>query len=147
MNMNISNGGLPPDCPRQSAFSRAVNSIRTRFSLAAAAFRLVLLALFYVGGRVVLVHLVRDAEEQVKDLLEGRKIFVEGLTSKNGSTYDAYLTPKGKNQVSGWTRNISLSQANTIPIWKSSSWINWEQSLHRQKIATRPSAKPCSLTK
>ena len=34
-------------------------------------------------------------DEQVKDLLEGRKIFVEGLTSKNGSTYDAYLTPKG----------------------------------------------------
>ena len=34
-------------------------------------------------------------EGQVKDLLEGKKIFVEGLTSKNGATYDVYLTPKG----------------------------------------------------
>ena len=56
------------DIRRQSAFSRALHSIRTRYSLSTAAFLFVLLALFYIGGRVVLVHLVRDAEAQVKEL-------------------------------------------------------------------------------
>ena len=63
-----SKGADSTDTPRQSAFSRAVHSIRTRYSLIAAMFLLSLLALFYAGGRVVLVHLVRDTEEQVKDL-------------------------------------------------------------------------------
>ena len=35
------------------------------------------------------------SEEQVKDLLEGRKILVKGLRSKKGGTYDAYLIPDG----------------------------------------------------
>jgi len=35
------------------------------------------------------------SEEQVKDLLEGRKIFVEDLKSKKGGTYSAFLTPEG----------------------------------------------------
>lgn len=35
------------------------------------------------------------SEEQVKDLLEGKKILVTGLKSKKGGTYDAYLTPDG----------------------------------------------------
>ncbi|MBR2838231.1 MAG: hypothetical protein IKE55_05595, partial [Kiritimatiellae bacterium] len=52
----------------QSAFSRAVHSIRTRYSLSTAVFLLLMLALFYAGGRVVLVHLVRDTEAQVKEL-------------------------------------------------------------------------------
>lgn len=34
-------------------------------------------------------------EEQVKDLLEGKRILVKGLKSKKGGTYDAYLTPDG----------------------------------------------------
>ena len=34
-------------------------------------------------------------DEQVKDLLEGKRILLKGLTGKNGKTYDAYLTPKG----------------------------------------------------
>lgn len=66
--MKTFNGNASTDTPRQSAFSRAVHSIRTRYSLIAAMFLLSLLALFYAGGRVVLVHLVRDTEEQVKDL-------------------------------------------------------------------------------
>ena len=41
-------------------------SIRTRYSLATGFFLLAILGLFYVGGRIVLVHLVKDAEEQVK---------------------------------------------------------------------------------
>ena len=56
------------DASRQGAFSRALHSIRSRYSLSTAAFLLFLLALFYAGGRVVLVHLIRDAEEQVKEL-------------------------------------------------------------------------------
>lgn len=39
-------------------------------------------------------------EEQVKDLLEGKKIFVEGLKSKKGGTYNAYLTPDGVQEYS-----------------------------------------------
>ena len=34
-------------------------------------------------------------EDQVKALLEGKKILLKGLIGKNGKTYDAYLTPKG----------------------------------------------------
>jgi len=39
-------------------------------------------------------------EEQVKDLLEGKKIFAEGLKSKKGGTYNAYLTPDGVQEFS-----------------------------------------------
>ena len=34
-------------------------------------------------------------ENQVKALLEGKKILLKELIGKNGKTYDAYLTPKG----------------------------------------------------
>ncbi len=34
-------------------------------------------------------------EEQVGRLLNGEKILVEGIVSKKGGTYDAYLTPDG----------------------------------------------------
>ena len=43
-------------------------SIRTRYSLATAFFLLLILGLFYVGGRIVLVHLVKDAETQVQEI-------------------------------------------------------------------------------
>ena len=56
------------DVSRQSAFSRAIHSIRTRYSLATAAFLLALLALFYVGGRIVLAHFAQDAEVQIAEL-------------------------------------------------------------------------------
>ncbi len=39
-------------------------------------------------------------EAQVKDLLEGKKILVDGLKSKNGGTYSAYLTPDGIQEYS-----------------------------------------------
>ncbi len=45
-----------------------MHSIRTRYSLMTAAFLLLILGLFYIGGRVVLIHLVRDAENQIKDI-------------------------------------------------------------------------------
>ena len=39
-------------------------------------------------------------DEQVKDLLDNKKIFVQGLKSKKGGTYDAYLTPDGIQEYS-----------------------------------------------
>ncbi len=46
-----------------------IQSIRTRFSLASALFMLFVLLLFYVGARIVLVHMMRDAEERVETIL------------------------------------------------------------------------------
>ena len=60
--------GRSGDISRQGAFSRALHSIRTRYSISTALFLLAMLALFYAGGRVVLVHLVRDAEAVVKEI-------------------------------------------------------------------------------
>ena len=60
--------GSSSDISRHGAFFRAVHSIRTRYSISTALFLLLMLALFYIGGRVVLVHLVRDAEDQVKEI-------------------------------------------------------------------------------
>ncbi len=56
------------DVERQGPISWALHSIRTRYSLATAFFLLLALAMFYVGGRIVLVHLVHDAERQVKEI-------------------------------------------------------------------------------
>ena len=56
------------DPRQQSALSRTLHSIRTRSSLMNAFFLLVALAFFYVGGRIVLIHLVRDAEKQAKEI-------------------------------------------------------------------------------
>ena len=39
-------------------------------------------------------------EEQVKDLLAGKKILLKGIKSKKGGTYDAYLTPDGVQEYS-----------------------------------------------
>lgn len=35
------------------------------------------------------------SEEQIAALLDGEKIFMKGLKSKKGGTYDAYLKPDG----------------------------------------------------
>lgn len=56
------------DVERQGPLAWALHSIRTRYSLATAFFLLLALAMFYVGGRIVLVHLVHDAERQVKEI-------------------------------------------------------------------------------
>jgi len=49
----------------------ALNSVRTRYALMTAFFLLLALGLFYVGGRVVLVHFISDTERQVKDVGQG----------------------------------------------------------------------------
>ena len=53
---------------REGAFVRVRHSIRAQYSLATALFLMMVLGLFYVGGRVVLVHLIREAEQQVKEI-------------------------------------------------------------------------------
>ena len=52
----------------EGAFVRVRHSIRAQYSLATALFLMMVLGLFYVGGRIVLVHLVREAEQQVKEI-------------------------------------------------------------------------------
>ena len=44
------------------------HSLRTRYSLATGFFLLFILSVFYIGGRIVLVHLVKDAERQVREI-------------------------------------------------------------------------------
>lgn len=39
-------------------------------------------------------------DNQVKNLLEGKKILVKGITNKAGKVYDAYLTPNGTTSYS-----------------------------------------------
>lgn len=68
MPVNASYREVLSEFEKQSAFSRAWNSIRTRYSLATAFLLLLALTVFYIGGRIVLVHLVRDTEQQVKDI-------------------------------------------------------------------------------
>ena len=53
---------------KQGAISRAWNSIRTRYSLMTAFFIAIALLTFYIGGRIVLVHLVRDTERQMVEV-------------------------------------------------------------------------------
>src|SRR5574344_303719 len=53
---------------RQTIWSQMFHSIRTRYSLATAFFLLACLGIFYVGGRIVLVHLMREAEQQVREI-------------------------------------------------------------------------------
>ena len=49
-----------------SARFRMFHSIRTKYSVATALFLLFVLTVFYVGGRIVLVHMMRDAESRIK---------------------------------------------------------------------------------
>lgn len=53
---------------RSGRLSWVMNSIRTQYSMATAFFLMLILAVFYIGGRIVLVHLVRDTETQVKSV-------------------------------------------------------------------------------
>ena len=50
------------------------------------------------------------SDDQVKKLLEGKRILVKGIKSKKGKTYDAYLTPKG---ISGFKYKDKDGQEKT----------------------------------
>lgn len=64
----MATGDIRAEVKNQGTFSRAYHSIRTRYSLATAIFLLVILAMFYVGGRIVLVHFLRDTESLVQGI-------------------------------------------------------------------------------
>ena len=59
------------------------NSIRTQYSLATAFFLLVVLGVFYIGGRIVLVHLVRESEEQAAEIGSG----ISRLAYRNADSF------------------------------------------------------------
>ena len=50
----------------------ALLSIRTRYALMTAFFLLLAMAMFYAGGRIVLLHFIRDTEQQMKGV--GRSV-------------------------------------------------------------------------
>ena len=56
------------DTRKRSRIVRTLHSIRTQYSLATAFFLLLILGVFYIGGRIVLVHLMREAEQQVREI-------------------------------------------------------------------------------
>ena len=60
--------GLEEERGKGVGISGALHSIRTQYSLATAFFLLLILGLFYIGGRIVLVHMVREAEIQVREV-------------------------------------------------------------------------------
>ena len=49
-------------------FGRTWSSIRTRYAFTTAFFLLLVLATFYISGRIVLIHYIRDTEQQVRDM-------------------------------------------------------------------------------
>ncbi len=49
-------------------FARMTCSIRTKFGLVSALILLVLLLVFYLGGRYILVHMIREAEKEVQSI-------------------------------------------------------------------------------
>lgn len=94
------------DLTHKGAFYRACHSIRTRYSLATAFLLLSLLAVFYIGGRIVLVHLMRDAEAQVKDL---------GLDVRRQSMRDMAVVFKCAKAASGQYAN-RLQAGERMPL-------------------------------
>lgn len=72
---------------KKGVLNKMRHSIRTRYSLATAFFLLLILGLFYVGGRIVLVHLVKDAETQVRKI--GADI--NRLADRNAGTIRRYV--------------------------------------------------------
>ncbi len=72
---------------KKGVLHKVRHSIRTRYSLATAFFLLMILGLFYVGGRIVLVHLVKDAESQVKRIGSD----INRLADRNANTIRRYI--------------------------------------------------------
>ena len=86
----------------EGTFARARHSIRAQYSLATALFLMLVLGLFYVGGRIVLVHLVREAEQQVKDIgLDISRLAyrnAEQVKRRNMATADAAVAMLAKGE-------------------------------------------------
>ena len=91
------------DLKDRNAFSRALYSIRTQYSLATAFFLLLVLGVFYIGGRIVLVHMVREAEVQVKEIGQD----ISRLAYRNAGLVQAHnakrIVPVARKLVDGLT--------------------------------------------
>ena len=87
----------------EGTFARARHSIRAQYSLATALFLMMVLGLFYAGGRIVLVHLVREAEQQVKDIgLDISRLAyrnAEQVKRRNLATADAAVAQLAKGET------------------------------------------------
>ena len=132
MSQNFTYREVLSEFEKQSAVSRAWNSIRTRYSLATAALLLLALTVFYIGGRIVLVHLLRDTEQQVKEIGSDisriayrntehvRKALLAGVEWDGGASlavnerYSVYgrFTPEGE-MISASCRDVS---GKVIPV-------------------------------
>ena len=80
---------------KKGVLRKVRHSIRTRYSLATAFFLLMILGLFYVGGRIVLVHLVKDAETQVRKI--GADI--NRLADRNAGMIRQYVESRSDEEV------------------------------------------------
>lgn len=102
--------GEVSEASSQGVFSRVLNSIRTQYSIATALFLLAVLAVFYIGSRIVLVHLVRDAERQVKDV----GLDISRLAYRNADGMKAAnsirVEPLGRKIASGSTAAETLAE-------------------------------------
>ena len=109
--MNEVGGEKPAGPGRQGAFSRILNSIRTQYSIATAFFLLVVLAVFYIGSRIVLVHLIRDAERQVREV----GLDISRMAYRNAdvvkSANSLRVEPLGREMASGRTAAEALASA------------------------------------
>ena len=95
---------------KKGVLHKVRHSIRTRYSLATAFFLLLILGLFYVGGRIVLVHLVKDAETQVREI--GTDI--NRLAIRNAEKVKRHL------------ETLTLEQT-TLPI---NTYLGWDCYVH-----------------
>lgn len=95
---------------------RALYSIRTQYSLATAFFLLLVLGVFYIGGRIVLVHMVRDAESQVKEIGQD----ISRLAYKNAGEVmvrnSARVVPMARALVNGQTPADLLDEVDGISL-------------------------------
>jgi len=76
----------------------ALASIRTRYALMTAFFLLLAMAMFYVGGRIVLVHFISDTERQVRDVGLGvSKIAYKHADNVRRAAQRVLVLPKAEN--------------------------------------------------
>ena len=64
-----------------SLLRQALSSIRTRYALMTAFFLLLVLSMFYIGGRIVLIHYICDTEQRLKGLGVDIREFPRGTSS------------------------------------------------------------------
>ena len=100
----------------KAAILDMVHSIRTQYSLATAFFLLLVLGVFYIGGRIVLVHMVREAEAQVKEI--GMDISRLAYRTAAGirQANQAHIVPVARDFVNGDSPTQVLAKAENASV-------------------------------